>query len=134
MLHFDRWLINKDWGDLQSLGWQWYWCLVHQCLLGSSKVQVGGAHHNNLVKKESKSCISCSMQEHSLLEKIVREFVPFIPFSESLFLCVSLTIFVVVNGSLVYIYKQGWKSIHKKYKARWSKCKHMKGKPRPSKQ
>jgi len=29
---------------------------------------------------------------------------------------------------LVYVYKQGWKSIHKKYKACWSKCKHMKGK------
>jgi uncharacterized membrane protein len=44
------------------------------------------------------------MQEHSLLEKVVRKFVPFIPFSESLFLGVSLTIFVVVKESLVYIY------------------------------
>ncbi len=44
------------------------------------------------------------MQEHSLLEKVVRKFAPFIPFFESLFLCVSLTIFVVVKESLVYIY------------------------------
>ncbi len=28
----------------------------------------------------------------------------------------------------VYIYKQGWKSIHKKYKACQSKCEHTKGK------
>jgi hypothetical protein len=34
----------------------------------------------------------------------------------------------------VYIYKQGWKSIYKKYKACQSKCKHMKGKQRSSKQ
>jgi hypothetical protein len=73
------------------------------------------------------------MQEHSLLEKVAKKFVPFISFFESLFLCVSLTIFVVVKESPVYIYKQGWKFIHKKYKACQSKCKHMKGKPRPSK-
>jgi hypothetical protein len=28
----------------------------------------------------------------------------------------------------VYIYKQGWKSIHKNYKACWSNCKHKQGK------
>jgi hypothetical protein len=34
----------------------------------------------------------------------------------------------------VYIYKQRWKSIHKKYKAHRSKCKHRKEKPISSKQ
>jgi hypothetical protein len=37
------------------------------------------------------------------------------------------------KGNPVVIYIQGWKSIHKKYKACGSKCKHMRGKPRPSK-
>jgi hypothetical protein len=37
------------------------------------------------------------------------------------------------EGNYIYIYKQGWKSIHKKYKALRSKCKQTKGKPRPSK-
>jgi len=53
------------------------------------------------------------------------------------------TIHVIVNqfGSChvgrktcIYIYKQGWKTIHKKYTACRCKCKHMKGKSRPSKQ
>jgi hypothetical protein len=34
----------------------------------------------------------------------------------------------------IYIYKQGWKTIHKKYTACRCKCKQMKGKSRPSKQ
>jgi hypothetical protein len=34
----------------------------------------------------------------------------------------------------VYIYKQGWKSIRKKYNKCQSKCKHTKGKPRSLKQ
>jgi len=38
------------------------------------------------------------------------------------------------RGPCTYTYKQGWKSIHKKYKACRCKCKHTKGKPRPSKQ
>jgi len=42
--------------------------------------------------------------------------------------------FVNVRENLVYIYKQGWKPIHKKYKACQSKCKHKKGKPKQSKQ
>ncbi len=33
-----------------------------------------------------------------------------------------------------HVYTHGWKSIHKKYKACQCKCKHTKGKPRPSKQ
>jgi hypothetical protein len=49
---YDPWFINKDWEDLQSLGWQWHWCLVHHCLLGSLEVQGGCAHPNNLLKKE----------------------------------------------------------------------------------
>jgi len=36
--------------------------------------------------------------------------------------------------NLVNIYKQGWKSIHKKYKACQSKYKHRRGKPNKSKQ
>jgi hypothetical protein len=36
--------------------------------------------------------------------------------------------------NLVFIYKQGWKSIHKTYKACQSKCKHTKEKLRQSKQ
>jgi hypothetical protein len=34
----------------------------------------------------------------------------------------------------VYIYKQGWISIHKQYNECQSRCKHIKGKPRKSKQ
>ncbi len=33
----------------------------------------------------------------------------------------------------IYIYKQGWKSVHKTYKACRCKCKHRQGKSRPMK-
>ncbi len=63
-----------------------WWCTSQQF------VKKGGIQGN------PQSCISCSMQEHSLLKKAVRKLAPFIPFSESLFLCVSLMIFVVVKS------------------------------------
>jgi hypothetical protein len=37
---------------------------------------------------------------------------------------------ISISKNLVYIYKQGWKSIHKKHKACRSKFKHTKGKLR----
>ncbi len=41
--------------------------------------------------------------------------------------CSSVIISTIIIGTL-YIYKQGWKSIHKRYKACPSKCKHTQGK------
>jgi hypothetical protein len=41
------------------------------------------------------------------------------------------TYYVIIKikkWNTLYIYKQGWKSMHKKYKACQSKYKHMKGK------
>jgi hypothetical protein len=37
------------------------------------------------------------------------------------------------NPVYIYMYKQGWNSIHNKYKACQSKCKHTTGKPKQSK-
>jgi hypothetical protein len=46
----------------------------------------------------------------------------------SLFVCLFFGVCRLKSEKHVYMYKQGWISIHKKYKACQCKCKHMEGK------
>jgi hypothetical protein len=48
----------------------------------------------------------------------------------NLALRIHLLVVALKQKNPVYIYIQGWKSIHNKYKACQSKCKHTRGKPK----